>query len=289
MLNNHQPEYLRQVPALEERLLHEWFEPWLALSLIKESRKREGQPLIQELGYAPLPTEYGDWTYATFGDWTSGLHHELLIFGNIHEQSLGDGENVLVRVHSACRTNEVYHAINCECRKEMQQAMHMIQQEKRGIIVYLEQEGRGTGIAGKMSQLDWMFTWENGKIQQRLDPNTGERVDTDRAYKEAGYPSECRDFSVAGEMLKHVGVKSVRLLTNNPEKIAGVTQAGITVIPVEIHIAPDNEIIASDLRSKAINLGHAITEEQWAFTSKVESENLTSTETVVKLELETNA
>ncbi len=273
MLNNHQPEYLNHLKVVEERLLQAWFEPWLAVSLMKLAREQEGKPMLQELGLAPLPTEFGDWTYATYGDWSSGLHHELLVYGNIREHSLGNGEKVLVRLHSACRTNEVYHAVNCECRKELQEAMQMIQREGRGIIVYLEQEGRGTGIAGKMSQLDWMFTWENGKIVQRRDQDTGERIDTDRAYKSAGYPSECRDFSIAAELLKKVGVKSVRLLTNNPQKIAGLTQAGIPVEPVEIHIAPDNEIIASDLRSKAQNLGHSITEKQWAYQEETSAKD----------------
>lgn len=113
-----------------------------------------------------------------------------------------------------------------------------------------------------------MFGWQDGKIEQKRDHVTGERIDTDRAYKEAGYPSECRDFSVAGEMLRAVGVTSVRLLTNNPRKIAGIESAGIAVTPVEIHIEPDNEIIASDLKSKAQNLGHKISADQWQVKGK---------------------
>lgn len=221
--------------------------------------------MIEEFGRSPLPTESGDWTYIVYGDKTNGQHHETLVFGNLAEGALGSGEDVLVRIHSSCRTNETYHAVNCECRKELQEAMAMIAQEGRGVILYLEQEGRGTGIAGKMAQLNGMFGWENGKIVQKTDPTTGERIDTDRAYKEAGYPSESRDFSVAGEMLDAIGVRSVRLLTNNPRKIAGIESAGIKVTPIEIHIAPDNEIIASDLRSKAKNLGHRITDEQASY------------------------
>lgn len=238
-----------------------WREPWLVIARNKNLLKEHGLPLVVELGRAPLPTETGDWTYMVFGDYTDGSHHELLIFGDFDNGSLGNGEDVLVRVHSACRTNEVYHAINCECRKELQEAMRLISKEGRGIIIYLEQEGRGTGISGKIQQLKRMFSWNEGKIQQNRDPETGDRIDTDRAYKEAGLPSEIRDFSVAGEMLRYVGVRSIRLLTNNPTKIQGIISAGIDVEPVEIHIQPDNEIIACDLRSKAINLGHSIREE----------------------------
>jgi 3,4-dihydroxy 2-butanone 4-phosphate synthase/GTP cyclohydrolase II len=228
---------------------------------MKEILKKEGEPMIEEFGRSPLPTEFGDWTYVVFGDKTSGDHHEMLVFGNIVDGALGNLEDVLVRMHSACRTNETYHAVNCECRKELHEAMRLIQHEERGIILYLEQEGRGSGIAGKLAQLNGMFGWKDGKIEQKRDPATGERIDTDRAYKEAGYPSESRDFSVAGEMLRSIGVKSVRLLTNNPNKVAGIESAGIKVTPMEIHIAPDNEIIASDLKSKAKNLGHRIDEE----------------------------
>lgn len=238
-----------------------WEKPWVIEKNMKDSLQKEKRPLIERLGDAPLPTEYGDWTYIAFGDFMSGSHHELLVYGNVHEGSLGDSENILVRMHSSCRTNETYHAVNCECRKELHTAMDLIKDEGRGIIIYLEQEGRGTGITGKLAQLKGMFGWENDKIVQKTDLVTGERIDTDRAYREAGYPSECRDFAVAGEMLQSLDIKSVRLLTNNPRKIEGIESCGIAVVPVEIHIPPDNEIIASDLRSKAKNLGHRINEE----------------------------
>ncbi len=241
----------------------EWYQPWQSGEIIKSSLMQEGENMIEELGRAPLPTEFGDWTYVVYGDYTNGNHHEMLVFGNLDEGSLGDKENILVRVHSSCRTNEAFHAINCECRKQLHLAMELIKQESRGIILYLDQEGRGNGIAGKLAQLRGMFDWENGIIKQSFDSITGERIDTDRAYKEAGYPSEKRDFTVAGEMLKSIGVRSVRLLTNNPKKIAGIESADIKVALVEIHIMPDNEIIATDLKSKAKNLNHKIDENQF--------------------------
>lgn len=249
-------------PLIDQRIFS-WQQPWNSIQRNKNILRKEGLPLIVELGRAPLPTEFGDWTYYAFGDLTDGSHHEVLVFGNVDKGSLGDGNNVLTRIHSACRTNEVYHAVNCECRKELQQAMKLISEEGRGIIIYLEQEGRGTGIHGKMQQLKGMFEWdgEGKKIVQRRDPQTGEQIDTVRAYRDAGLPPEIRDFDVAGEMLKYIGIKSVRLLTNNPAKIAGIESAGIRVEPVEIRIQPDNEIIACDLRSKAKNLGHRISEE----------------------------
>lgn len=227
----------------QEELIRGWYQPWNTGLEHKSVLFSKEKTMIEEFGRAPLPTEFGDWTYIVFGDLTNGSHHELLVFGSIANDSLKGGEDVLVRMHSACRTNETYHAINCECRKELHEAMSQIKQEERGAILYLEQEGRGTGIAGKLAQLNGMFGWEDGHIEQKVDPETGERIDTDKAYKDAGFPSECRDFTVAGQILHHVGIKSVRLLTNNPLKIQGIESAGIKVTPVGLHIKPDNEII----------------------------------------------
>lgn len=233
---------------------------------------KDGEPILEKLGQAPLPTEYGDWTYVVFGDHIHGNFHEMLVFGDLDKDSLGDGKDLLVRIHSACRTNEIFHAVNCECRNQLDHAMALIQQQKRGIVLYLDQEGRGNGIVGKLAQLNGMFSWQNGEIGQKIDSRTGKRIDTDRAYKDAGYPSETRDFTIAGEMLKSVGVLSVRLLTNNPRKISGIKSAGIKVTPVEIHIPPENAIIASDLRSKAKNLNHKISKKHWELEELTKSD-----------------
>lgn len=241
-------------------LLH-WYIPWFLEKERNALLSKEKENMTEEFGRAPLPTEFGDYTYIVYGDMRTGQHHNVLVFGQLNEGSLGDGEDVLCRVHSACWTNEVAHAVNCECRKELQQTLELIQKEGRGVLIYLDQEGRGTGIAGKMAQLNGMFEWGEDGICQKRDPETGERIDTDRAYKEAGYPSECRRFHIAGEILAKLGVKSVRLLTNNPDKIKDVEEYGISVNPTGIHITPDNEIIACDLRSKKNNLGHYIPEE----------------------------
>lgn len=241
----------------------EWQEVWKQ----KRDLIENGEGLVELLGGAPIPTEYGDMTYVVFGDKTTGLHHEVMIRGNMKDRALGDGHDVLVRLHSACSTSEHFHASNCECREELHEALTMIGGEGRGAVVYLAQEGRGIGLAGKIAQLNGMFEWKDGKIEQSVD-EVGERIDTDRAYKQAGYPSEERDFDVAGEMLHRLGIKSVRLLTNNPRKIEGVASSGIYVTPVGLHIPPANEIIAADLRSKALNLGHDIDETSYTYQER---------------------
>lgn len=215
--------------------------------------------IVTELGHAPLPTEFGDWTYYSFLENTLLSHHEMLVFGDSHNGAIGDGENILCRMHSSCRTREVYKAINCECLEELHESMKMIQQEGRGVIIYLEQEGRGTGIVGKMAQLNNMFHWVDEKVEQKRD-ESGVRIDTDRAYKQAGYPSESRNYVAAGEMLKRAGIKSIRLLSNSPQKVKGLEATGLRVTPVEIHIKPGNDIVRSDLLSKSVNLGHHISD-----------------------------
>jgi len=130
-------------------------------------------------------------------------------------------------------------------------------------IIYLEQEGRGTGIVGKLAQLREMFAFDDaGNIIQEMDGN-GIPIDTVRAYKQAGLPTECRDFSIAAKILRLLGVTSVRLLTNNPRKVAALKAANINVDPVEIHIPPANDFVAGVLRAKAYDLGHHISPEHY--------------------------
>lgn len=268
MIGENQPmncESYKDILSLIKRLRREeWHRPIIFGNIVATMLKEEGVATIEELGRAPLPTEFGDWTYIIFGDLVHGKQHEVLVYGDISKGApYRKYDDVLVRMHSSCRTSEIFHAVNCECREQLHSSMRLIQQEGRGIVIYLDQEGRGNGIVGKLSQLNKMFGWKKRKIDQKKDPQTGESIDTVKAYEESGYSSEARDFSVAGEILKTLGVRSVRLLTNNPQKIEGIESAGIEVMPVEIHIIPANEIIAGDLRSKARNLGHKISEKHW--------------------------
>jgi 3,4-dihydroxy 2-butanone 4-phosphate synthase/GTP cyclohydrolase II len=244
----------------------EWSKPWEHRERLQKKLLEKGLPLVVELGRAPLPTEFGDWTYIVYGDLVSGHHHSVLCFGQLGDELGYSGfDDVLVRLHSSCLTSEVFHAVNCECREELHSAMAAIQQEGMGIILYVDQEGRGTGMMGKLCQLNGMFTWsDSGAIEQQVDSG-GSPIDTDKAYRNAGYPSECRDYAVAIEVLNLLQVSSVRLITNNPRKIAALCQAGIAVNPIEIHIPPSNAIVANDLKSKADNLGHSIRPEHYLF------------------------
>jgi|GEM_PF-2004759 len=239
--------------------------PWESIADNRARLELLKKPLVKEFGSAPVPTTEGDWTYYAFGDYTSGEIHRMLVYGDSKNGSLGDGNDVLVRVHSSCKTNEIFHSTNCECQEELRTAMEEIRTEGRGVIVYLDQEGRGTGIVGKMAQLQNMFTFtENGHAVPRVDESTGRPIQTVAAYEMANFPSEVRDFTVATQMLKAVGVNSVTMMTNNPLKISMLREGGIPVTPkkivVDINRLADAEMLKRELLDKAEYLGHDIGE-----------------------------
>lgn len=214
---------------------------------------------IKLIGETPLPTEFGGWTYLVFEDLKTYKFHTLLVYKRLADIAKHPN-NVLVRIHSACASSELFHANNCECREELEEGMKRIKRNGRGIIVYLDHEGAGNGIAAKLMVYSKTFGWKNGRIVQKKDPKTNRNIDTYTTFEKLGYKKEARTFEVAAEMLKYAGVKSVKLMTNNPKKVEGIERYGIPAIPISIHIKPKNRIVSEHLRSKAVNLGHKISE-----------------------------
>lgn len=212
--------------------------------------------MLNIIGSTPLPTEFGDWTYSVFFDDAERKYHTMMIHKR-PEDIKSHPEDVLVRVHSSCATSELFHAVNCECREELEEAMKRIQDEGRGILIYLDQEGGGNGIEAKIKAINIAYAWNNNKIiaSAKKDMNAY------AAYKSMGYSKESRTFGIAVEMLKIAGVRSVRLLTNNPSKIKGLEESGIKTVAVGIHIKPKNEFVAKHLKAKAEELGHNISKE----------------------------
>lgn len=218
---------------------------------------------VKFVGETPLPTEFGGWTYMIFKELPEGRIHTLMVFGDCKSYSDVDLKDVLVRVHSACATSELFHATNCECREELEEAMKKIQKEGKGMVVYLDQEGAGNGLEAKVASYRLAFCWSKGEVVPVKDSN-GDDVSIYSAYKRLGFKAETRSFKVAADMLKSIGVKSVRLLTNNPSKVQGLEAEGITAIPVGLHIKPKNKIVARHLKAKAEELGHKISKKDWA-------------------------
>lgn len=267
-LSKSSPEYWSRFEQLRELCAEREIEagkPWESVADNRARLSLLGKPLTKSFGSAPIPTAEGDWTYHAFGDYSSGEIHRMLVYGDTTSGALGDGQDVLVRVHSSCKTNEIFHSTDCECQEELRTAMQEIRQEGRGVIVYLDQEGRGTGVVGRMAQLSHMFYFSaDGSVATKIDEHTGRPIQTVAASLKANFPAEVRDFTVATEMLRSVGVESVRMMTNNPLKIRMLEEGGIPVKPqkivVDIHKLADPGLLKAELRNKAEFLGHRIEE-----------------------------
>ena len=182
-----------------------------------------------------LPTEWGDFTMYGFEDSRNGQEHVALSMGAIH-----DGKPVLARVHSECLTGDALFSQRCDCGPQLQAAMQAVQTAGRGVIVYLRQEGRGIGLINKI------------RAYQLQDQG----MDTVEANVALGLPIDARDFVLAKHILDYLQVGSVRLMTNNPQKVATLNRVGITVaerVPLEVGKNHENEHY---LNTKAAKLGH---------------------------------
>lgn len=195
--------------------------------------------MIEHLSSCRLPTEYGVFTLHGFQETATGREHLALAMGDI-----ADGAPVLSRIHSECLTGDALFSQKCDCGPQLQAAMQAVQNEGRGVIVYLRQEGRGIGLINKIRA----YALQDGGL------------DTVEANLALGLPVDARDFSLAKHIYDRLGVQSVRLLTNNPEKLAVLRQCGITVaerLPLQVGQHPENR---NYLAVKAEKLQHMLAE-----------------------------
>lgn len=182
-----------------------------------------------------LPTEYGEFRLTPFRDLSNGLEHVALVKGEWQEN-----EPVLCRVHSSCMTGDVFGSLRCECGAQLHRAMQMIEQEGRGIIVYMNQEGRGIGLMNKIRAY---------KLQEQGD-------DTVEANVHLGFRPDERDYGVGAQILREMGAKHLRLLTNNPVKRVGLESYGIEIVEnIPIEIAP-NKYNERYMRTKKEKMHH---------------------------------
>jgi GTP cyclohydrolase II len=203
-------------------------------------------PRLEHLAEAPLPTKEGIFQVVVFRYRDPQAHpglsdeHLALVMGNVR-----GAENVPVRVHSECLTSEVFGSLKCDCREQLEAAKQVVATDGKGVILYLRQEGRGIGLANKIKA----YALQAGG------------ADTVEANEQLHLPVDARQYDVAAAMLRHLGIRSIRLMTNNPEKMEALQDLGIPIvgrIPVQI---PANKHSASYLSVKRDRMRHELPEE----------------------------
>jgi 3,4-dihydroxy 2-butanone 4-phosphate synthase/GTP cyclohydrolase II len=193
--------------------------------------------LVTRAAHAQLPTEHGDFQIFAYDSVVDDMTHVALVRGDI-----SDGKDVLVRVHSKCLTGDVFHSARCDCGAQLATAMARIAQEGRGVLLYLNQEGRGIGLANKIRAYE---------LQDQ-------GFDTVEANERLGFKPDQRDYGIGAQILTDLGVKTMRLLTNNPRKFVGLQGYGLSVseaVPLEI---PASESTRKYLKTKKDKLGHKL-------------------------------
>lgn len=198
--------------------------------------RRRSEKLVERLSETTLPTENGVFSLIIYKDLTNNQVHVALVMGDL------SSEGILVRVHSECLTGDVFGSLRCDCGRQLKKAMQMIEKEKQGVILYMNQEGRGIGLTDKI------------KAYALQDKG----LDTVEANVALGYKPDLRDYGIGAQILVDLGLKNIRLLTNNPRKIIGLEGYGLKVIErlaLETEPTPANY---NYLKAKKDKLGHQL-------------------------------
>lgn len=203
--------------------------------LIQFRRTRE--KLVERVEVVKMPTDYGDFNLYLYQSKLDGQHHLALVYGDVAGRP-----GVLVRVHSECLTGDVFGSRRCDCGAQLHQAMRQVSEAGRGVVVYMRQEGRGIGLAPKIKAY---------KLQEQ-------GYDTVEANQKLGYEMDLREYGLGAQILTDLGLKTIRLLTNNPRKVVGLEGYGLEIVeqvPIQIKPNPHN---ARYLETKRKKLGHLL-------------------------------
>jgi len=226
---------MARVPDLERYCAEHSLKMITVADLIAFRTRKER--LVERVVETKLPTAFGEFNVVGFRSLVDEKHHVAMVKGEVTGE-----DDVLVRVHSECLTGDVFHSLRCDCGQQLEDAMLRIEEEGRGVLLYLSQEGRGIGLLNKLRAY---------KLQE-------EGLDTVDANIELGLPADLRDYGIGAQILVDLGLSSIRLLTNNPRKIVGIEAYGLHVtdqLPIE-HAAGEHN--REYLRTKAQKLGHLL-------------------------------